>query len=44
MGNKIKENTNEKDEKIIVAAETPGFDVSERPCFYRGAGRRTLFR
>ena len=39
MGNKIKENTNEKDEKIIVAAEIPGFDVSERPCFYRGAGR-----
>ena len=39
MGNKIKENTNEIDEKIIVAAEIPGFDVSERPCFYRGAGR-----
>ena len=29
----------EIEEKIIVAAEIPGFDVSERPCFYRGAGR-----
>lgn len=25
--------------KIIVSAEIPGFDVAERPCFYRGAGR-----
>ncbi len=29
----------EIDDKIIVSAEIPGIDVSERPCFYRGAGR-----
>lgn len=29
----------ELDDKVIVAAEIPGIDVAERPCFYRGAGR-----
>ena len=26
-------------DKLVVSAEIPGLDVSERPCFYRGAGR-----
>lgn len=29
----------ELDNSIIVAAEIPGIDVAERPCFYRGTGR-----
>ena len=29
----------EIDDKVVVSAEIPGMDVSERPCFYRGAGR-----
>lgn len=29
----------EINDKIIVSAEIPGIDVSERPCFYRGTGR-----
>lgn len=29
----------EIDGKIIVSAEIPGMDISERPVFYRGAGR-----
>lgn len=29
----------EIDDKIIVSAEIPGIDVSERPVFYRGVGR-----
>lgn len=29
----------EIDDKVVVSAEIPGIDVSERPCFYRGAGR-----
>lgn len=28
----------EKDGKKIVAAEIPGIDLSERPCYYRGVG------
>ncbi len=28
-----------KDGKTFVAAEIPGIDVSERPCYYRGTGR-----
>lgn len=29
----------EKDEKFFVAAEIPGVDLAERPCFYKGRGR-----
>ncbi len=29
----------ERDGKVFVAAEIPGIDVSERPCFYKGKGR-----
>ncbi|MBR2675274.1 MAG: putative DNA binding domain-containing protein [Mogibacterium sp.] len=29
----------EKDEKSFVAAEIPGIDIAERPCYYRGKGR-----
>jgi ATP-dependent DNA helicase RecG len=29
----------EKDGKSFVAAEIPGIDLSERPCYYRGQGR-----
>ena len=29
----------EKEEKFFVAAEIPGIDIAERPCFYRGKGR-----
>ncbi len=29
----------EMDGKVIVSAEIPGVDISERPVFYRGAGR-----
>lgn len=29
----------EIDEKIIVSAEIPGVDISERPVFYKGVGR-----
>lgn len=29
----------EKNGKSFVAAEIPGIDISERPCFYRGQGR-----
>lgn len=29
----------EEDGKIIVSAEIPGVDISERPVFYRGVGR-----
>ena len=29
----------EKDEKYFVAAEIPGVDIAERPCYYRGKGR-----
>lgn len=29
----------EIDNKVVVSVEIPGIDVSERPCFYRGAGR-----
>ena len=29
----------EKDEKWFVAAEIPGVDIAERPCYYRGKGR-----
>lgn len=29
----------EKDARSFVAAEIPGLDVSERPCYYRGRGR-----
>lgn len=29
----------EIDNKVVVSAEIPGIDVSERPCFYQGAGR-----
>jgi len=29
----------EIDDKVVVSAEIPGIDVSERPCFYRGTGR-----
>lgn len=29
----------EKDEKWFVAAEIPGMDIAERPCYYRGKGR-----
>ena len=29
----------EINDKVVVSAEIPGIDVSERPCFYRGAGR-----
>lgn len=29
----------EKDEKAFVAAEIPGIDIAERPCYYRGKGR-----
>lgn len=29
----------EKDEKYFVAAEIPGMDISERPCYYKGQGR-----
>lgn len=28
-----------KDEKAFVAAEIPGVDLAERPCYYRGKGR-----
>jgi len=27
------------DEKVVVTAEIPGIDVSNRPCYYRGKGR-----
>ncbi len=29
----------EKDGKSFVAAEIPGMDIAERPCYYRGQGR-----
>lgn len=29
----------EKDGKNFVAAEIPGMDISERPCYYKGQGR-----
>ena len=29
----------EKDEKHFVAAEIPGIEITERPCYYRGKGR-----
>ena len=29
----------EVDGKIIMSAEIPSLDISERPCYYRGAGR-----
>ena len=29
----------EKDEKTFVAAEIPGIDIADRPCYYRGKGR-----
>lgn len=29
----------EKDEKFFVAAEIPGIDLADRPCYYRGQGR-----
>lgn len=29
----------ELDGKMIVSAEIPALDISERPCYYRGAGR-----
>lgn len=29
----------EKDEKCFVAAEIPGVDLADRPCYYRGQGR-----
>ncbi|MCD8323953.1 MAG: putative DNA binding domain-containing protein [Clostridiales bacterium] len=29
----------EKDEKFFVAAEIPGIDLTDRPCYYRGKGR-----
>lgn len=29
----------EKDGKNFVAAEIPGIDIAERPCYYRGQGR-----
>lgn len=29
----------EREEKPILAAEIPGLDYAERPCYYRGAGR-----
>ncbi len=29
----------EIDDKIVVAAEIPAVDISERPCFYSGVGR-----
>ena len=29
----------ETDGKIIVSAEIPAIDISERPCFYKGVGR-----
>lgn len=29
----------EKDGKNFVAAEIPGMDIAERPCYYRGQGR-----
>lgn len=29
----------EKDEKCFVAAEIPGIDLADRPCYYRGQGR-----
>lgn len=29
----------ELEDKVIVSAEIPALDVSERPCYYRGAGR-----
>ena len=29
----------EKEGKTFVAAEIPGIDISERPCYYRGKGR-----
>lgn len=29
----------EKDGKKFVSAEIPGIDLSDRPCFYKGAGR-----
>ena len=28
-----------KDNKVFVAAEIPGIDISDRPCFYQGKGR-----
>ena len=28
-----------KDEKSFVAAEIPGVDLADRPCYYRGKGR-----
>lgn len=31
----------EKGEKFFVAAEIPGVDLAERPCFYKGKGRLT---
>lgn len=27
------------DDRVVVSAEIPGMDVSERPCFYEGKGR-----
>ena len=29
----------EIDGKVIVSAEIPGIEISERPCFYKGVGR-----
>ena len=29
----------EKDETTFVAAEIPGIDIADRPCYYRGKGR-----
>ena len=29
----------ERDGKFFVAAEIPGIDITERPCYYRGKGR-----
>ena len=31
----------EKDGEVFVAAEIPGIDAAERPCFYKGKGRVT---
>lgn len=28
-----------KDEKLFLAAEVPGMDIAERPCYYKGKGR-----
>ena len=31
----------EKEKKQFVSAEIPGMDLTDRPCFYKGAGRIT---